>query len=283
MPTATLYIVATPIGNLEDVTLRALRILKEVHWIAAEDTRRTKKLLNAYGIRTPLVSLYDQTERSRTPSLIRRLQEGQDIAYVADAGTPGISDPGYVLVNGAIQAGIPVVPVPGPTASIAALCVSGLPMNRFLFAGFLPARPPARRRFLESLKAEEGTLLFYESPTRLRESIRDMASVLGDRKAVVARELTKIHEEILRGTLGTLLEFLSAREVKGEVVVLVDGCPDSAGDVTDESILRVLEEARRRGIQSSRDLATEACRCLGIPKKRAYGLIVRYTDRNDLS
>ncbi len=280
MPTATLYIVATPIGNLEDVTLRALRILKEVHCIAAEDTRRTKKLLNAYGIRTPLVSLYDHTERSRTPSLIRRLQEGQDIAYVADAGTPGISDPGYVLVNGAIQASIPVVPVPGPTASIAALCVSGLPMNRFLFAGFLPARPPARRRFLESLKAEEGTLLFYESPARLTESIRDMAAVLGDRKAVVARELTKIHEEILRGTLGTLLESLSARGVKGEVVVLVDGCPDSAGEVTDESILQVLEEARRRGIQSSRDLAAEACRCLGIPKKRAYGLIVRHTDRN---
>lgn len=280
MPTATLYIVATPIGNLEDVTLRALRILKEVHWIAAEDTRRTRKLLNAYGIRTPLVSLYDQTERSRTPSLIRRLQEGQAIAYVADAGTPGISDPGYVLVNGAIQAGIPVVPVPGPTASIAALCVSGLPMNRFLFAGFLPARSPARRRFLESLREEEGTLLFYESPIRLRESIQDMAAVMGDRKAVVARELTKIHEEIIRGTLETLSERLSEREVKGEVVVLVDGCPDPARDVTDESILQVLDEARRRGVQSSRDLATEACRLLGIPKKRAYGLIVRHTDRN---
>jgi 16S rRNA (cytidine1402-2'-O)-methyltransferase len=153
-------------------------------------------------------------------------------------------------------------------------------MNRFLFAGFLPARSPARRRFLESLKAEEGTLLFYESPTRLTESIRDMAAVLGDRKAVVAREVTKIHEEILRGTLGTLLESLSGREVKGEVVVLVDGCPDSTGEVTDESILRVLEEARRRGIHSSRDLATEACRCLGVPKKRAYGLIVRHADRN---
>ncbi|NPU83815.1 MAG: 16S rRNA (cytidine(1402)-2'-O)-methyltransferase [Syntrophaceae bacterium] len=278
MPTAKLYIVATPIGNLEDVTLRALRVLKEVRWIAAEDTRRTKKLLNAYGIRTPLVSLYDQTERSRTPSMIRRLQEGQDIAYVADAGTPGISDPGYLLVNGAIEAGIPIVPIPGPTASIAALCVSGLPMNRFLFAGFLPNRPSARRRFLEALQEEEGTLLFYESPVRLQDSLRDMAAVLGNRKAVVARELTKIHEELLRGPLEALLEQLSGRELKGEVVVLVDGRQDTAGDVTDESILRAVEEARRRGLLSSRDLAVEVSRMLGVPKKRAYELIVRASD-----
>ncbi len=283
MPTARLYIVATPIGNLEDVTLRALRILKEVRFIAAEDTRRTKKLLNAYGIRTPLVSLYDQTERSRTPSLIRRLLDGQDVAYVADAGTPGISDPGYILVNGAIEAGISVVPIPGPTASIAALSVSGLPMHRFLFAGFLPNRSSARRRFLESLKEEAGTLLFYESPGRLQESVRDMAVVLGNRMAVVARELTKLHEEILRGTLETLLEQLSGREVKGEVVVLVGGHPGAGRDVSDESILLALEEARRGGLLSSRDLAAEVSRRLGVPKKKAYELIVRTADESDLS
>ncbi|MGV8081040.1 MAG: 16S rRNA (cytidine(1402)-2'-O)-methyltransferase [Syntrophales bacterium] len=283
MPTATLYIVATPIGNLEDVTLRALRILKEVRWIAAEDTRRTKKLLNAYGIRTPMVSLYDQTERSRTPSLVRRLQDGQDIAYVADAGTPGISDPGYVLVNGAIGAGIPVVPIPGPTAAIAALCVSGLPMNRFLFAGFLPHRSSARRRFLESLKEEEGTLVFYESPVRLKESIGDMAAVLGNRLAVVARELTKLHEEILRGTLESLREQLSGRELKGEIVLLAGGRPVQDGDVADESILLAVEESRRSGLLSSRDLAAEVSRRLGVSKKRAYELIVRTSDENGRS
>jgi len=281
MPAAKLYIVATPIGNLEDVTLRALRILKEVNWIAAEDTRRTKKLLNAYGIRTPLMSLYDQTERSRTPSLIRRLQEGQDGAYVSDAGTPGISDPGFVLVNGAIEAGIPVVPIPGPVASIAALCVSGLPMNRFLFAGFLPPRSPARRRCLEALREEEGTLLFYEAPGRLQDSLEDMAAVLGNRRAVVARELTKIHEEILRGTLEELLSVLSGRVLKGEITVLVGGSPGSAEEATDEAILRAVEEARRQGLLGSRDLAADVARRLGVPKKRVYALIIRPADEDD--
>jgi 16S rRNA (cytidine1402-2'-O)-methyltransferase len=275
MPGAKLYIVATPIGNLEDVTLRALRILGEVRWIAAEDTRRTKKLLAAHGIRTPLVSLHDRTERNRTPALVRRLMEGQDIAYVSDAGTPGISDPGYVLVNGALAAGIPVVPVPGPVASIAALSASGLPMNRFLFAGFPPTRSPARRRFLESLREEEGTLLFYEAPGRLTESLRDMADVLGNRKAVVARELTKVHEEMLRGTLEELLAALSGREVKGEVTVLVGGRPEGAEEATDEEIRRALEDAKARGLLSSRDLAADAARRLGVPRKRAYALIVR--------
>jgi 16S rRNA (cytidine1402-2'-O)-methyltransferase len=281
MPTAKLYIVATPIGNLEDLTLRALRILKEVIWIAAEDTRRTKKLLNAYGIRTPLVSLYDQTERSRTPSLIRRLREGQDGAYVSDAGTPGISDPGFVLVNGAIEAGIPVVPIPGPVASIAALCVSGLPMNRFLFAGFLPPRSPARRRCLEALREEEGTLLFYEAPGRLQDSLKDMADVLGNRRAVVARELTKIHEEILRGTLEELLSVLAGRSLRGEITVLVGGSPGGGEEATDEAILRAVEDARRRGLLSSRDLAADAARRLGVPKKRVYALIIRPADEGD--
>lgn len=283
MPTATLYIVATPIGNLEDVTLRALRILKEVRWIAAEDTRRTRKLLNAYGIRTPLVSLYDQTERSRTPALVRRLLEGQDGAYVSDAGTPGISDPGFVLVNGAVEAGVPVVPVPGPVASVAALCASGLPMNRFLFAGFPPPRSPARRRFLESLQEERGTLLFYEAPGRLRDSLRDMADVLGNRKAVVARELTKIHEEILRGTLEELLAVLSGRDLKGEMTVLVGGCPEGAPEVTDEAILLAVREARQGGCLSSRDLATGVAARLGVPKKRVYGLVVRANEEEGLS
>jgi 16S rRNA (cytidine1402-2'-O)-methyltransferase len=229
-----------------------------------------------------MVSLYDRrNEAARRPWSVVFRTAGYCLC--CGCGTPGISDPGYVLVNGAIGAGIPVVPIPGPTAAIAALCVSGLPMNRFLFAGFLPHRSSARRRFLESLKEEEGTLVFYESPVRLKESIGDMAAVLGNRLAVVARELTKLHEEILRGTLESLREQLSGRELKGEIVLLAGGRPDKDGDVADESILLAVEESRRSGLLLEPRSGCGVSRRLGVSKKKAYELIVRTTDENGRS
>ena len=198
----TLYVVATPIGNLEDITLRAIRILKEVRLIAAEDTRRTRILLDKYGISTPLTSLYDQNEAKKSGLLIARLLEGEDVAYVSDAGTPGISDPGYILVREAVSLGIRVAPVPGASALIAALSVSGLPMDSFIFLGFLPSKSMRRRQLLTSLREEERTLIFYESPHRLLASLNDIAALLGDREVVVSREMTKIYEEFLRGPAG---------------------------------------------------------------------------------
>ena len=200
-----LYVVATPIGNLEDITLRAIRILKEVRLIAAEDTRHTRILLDKYQIPTPLTSLYDQNEEKKSDLLLARLQKGEDIAYVSDAGTPGISDPGFILVRKAISLGIRVVPVPGSSALIAALSVSGLPMDSFVFLGFLPAKQARRRQLLASLKQEERTLVFYESPRRLLSSLQDIDELLGEREVVVSREMTKIYEEFLRGPAGRLI------------------------------------------------------------------------------
>jgi 16S rRNA (cytidine1402-2'-O)-methyltransferase len=200
----TLYVVATPIGNLEDITLRAIRILKEVRLIAAEDTRRTRILLDKYEISTPLTSLYDQNEAKKSGLLIARLLKGEDVAYVSDAGTPGISDPGYILVREAVSRGIRVAPIPGASALIAALSVSGLPMDSFVFLGFLPSKSMRRRKLLTSLREDERTLIFYESPHRLLASLKDIAAVLGDREMVVSREMTKIHEKFLRGPAGVV-------------------------------------------------------------------------------
>ena len=204
-PAGTLYMVATPIGNLEDITLRAIRILQEVRLIAAEDTRHTRILLDKYQICTPLTSLYDQNEAKKSDLLLARLQKGEDIAYVSDAGTPGISDPGYILVRKAISRSIRVVPVPGASALIAALSVSGLPMDSFIFLGFLPAKQARRRQLLASLQQEERTLVFYESPRRLLSSLQDIDALLGERAVVVSREMTKMYEEFLRGPAGRLV------------------------------------------------------------------------------
>jgi len=204
-PSGTLYIVATPIGNLEDITIRAIRILKEVCLIAAEDTRRTRILLDKYQIPTPLTSLYDQNEMKKSGLILAKLQKGEDVAYVSDAGTPGISDPGYILVKEAIARGIRVAPVPGSSALVAALSVSGLPMDSFVFLGFLPAKSVRRRRLLASLKQEERTLVFYESPRRLLSCLYDIEELLGEREVVVSREMTKFYEEFLRGPAGRLV------------------------------------------------------------------------------
>ncbi|MFZ5592283.1 MAG: 16S rRNA (cytidine(1402)-2'-O)-methyltransferase [Bacillota bacterium] len=222
----TLYLCATPIGNLGDITLRALEVLRSVDLVAAEDTRRTRQLLAHYDIHVPLTSFHEHNWKSKGPQLVRQLQEGRSIALVTDAGMPGISDPGSELVALAVEAGLKVVPVPGATAAIAALVVSGLPAERFCFEGFLPARAAERRRALKALAGERRTLVFYEAVHRVDKTLADMLEVLGDRRICVARELTKLHEEIWRGTLAGAVEYFSGRPLKGEFTLVVEGAPD---------------------------------------------------------
>lgn len=219
-----LYIVATPIGNLEDVTLRALRVLKEADLIAAEDTRHTRILLSQYDIRAPLISYHEHNEKIQAPKLVERLLRGESIALVSDAGTPAIADPGYRLIVEAIRAGVQVNPIPGPSALATVLSASGLPTDRFVFEGFLPAKKKERETKLQALLNETRTLVFYEAPHRLKESLGDMRRILGDRETVVAREVSKVHEEFLRGTIGEILARLGDREVRGELTVVVRGC-----------------------------------------------------------
>lgn len=220
-----LYVVSTPIGNLEDITLRALRVLREVDLIAAEDTRHTRKLLAHHGIRTHLAGFRQHRQHRQAPALVGRLLGGESVALVTDAGTPGVSDPGTVLVQMAVAAGVPVSPVPGPSAVTALLSVAALPADGFVFAGFLPARPGRRRRTLEALAAQDRTFVVYESPHRLQKTLALMAEVLGDRPAVVGRELTKHFEEIARGTPAELSERFGGREVRGEIAIAVGTGP----------------------------------------------------------
>jgi 16S rRNA (cytidine1402-2'-O)-methyltransferase len=226
--TGTLYVVATPIGNLEDVSLRALRVLREVDLVAAEDTRHVRKLLDHYGIRKRVVSYHEHNERTRTPQLLAALRSGRSVALVSDAGTPALSDPGYPLVRACAEAHIPVVPVPGPSAAVAALVVSGLPTDRFLFLGFPPRRRPARRRFFEEVRDGRATLVLFESPHRLADCLEDALAVLGDRRAAVCRELTKLHEEVRRGTLSELVSWARQAAPLGEVTVVVEGASREA-------------------------------------------------------
>ena len=218
-----IFIVATPIGTLEDITLRALRVLREADLIAAEDTRHTRKLLSHHGIHTPLTSFYQHQQFRQAPALIERVRGGATLALVTDAGTPGISDPGSWLVRQALEAGIEVVPVPGPSAVVALLSVSGLPTDSFVFEGFLPIKEGKKRRLLEELAGQERTLVFYESPHRLVKTLALMREVLGDRQAAVGRELTKLFEEVNRGTLGEVLARYEGREVRGELTIAVAG------------------------------------------------------------
>ena len=221
--TGRLYVVATPIGNLEDITLRALRVLGEVAAIACEDTRQTVKILNRYGLKKPLISYFHPREGQRIPEIIRQLKEGRDIALVSDAGTPGISDPGFPLIREALRGGIPVIPIPGPSAVAAALSAAGLPTHRFLFVGFPPAKKTGLPKFLEPLAGEGATLVFYLPTRRLAEFLKAVTEILGDRQVVVARELTKIHEEFLRGNACDLARAVGSRTLKGEATVLVEG------------------------------------------------------------
>jgi 16S rRNA (cytidine1402-2'-O)-methyltransferase len=218
-----LYLVATPIGNLEDITFRAVEVLRQADLIAAEDTRRTRHLLTRHDISRPLISYHDHNKKSRSPQLLRSLLNGESVALVSDAGTPGISDPAFYLVRLAIENGVPVIPVPGPSALIAALVVSGLPPDRFVFEGFLPPRAGKRRTRLKALADEQRTIVLFESPHRLLKSLSDILEIMGDRQAVVARELTKKFEEVARGTVSQLMERFSRKKPRGEVVVVLAG------------------------------------------------------------
>ncbi len=269
MSIGILYIVATPIGNLEDMTLRAIRILKEADLIAAEDTRHTRHLLDRYQIDTQLTSYHDHNKEEKAPVLIARMLEGKSVALVSDAGTPGISDPGYFLISLAIDRKVPVVPIPGATAAIAALSISGMPTDRFIFEGFLPAKHNARLKRLQDLVKEERTLIFYEAPHKIINTVEDILSVLGDRHAVITRELTKIHEEAIRGNLSDILKRLNEGPIKGEFTVIVHGA--SAGplkqDIDTGEYLKNL--MLHRGLSKKEAIAT-AAEELGLPKKEVY-------------
>ena len=269
MPIGTLYIVATPIGNLEDITLRAIRVLKEVDLIAAEDTRHTKHLLDRYKIETHLTSYHDHNKEEKAPVLIARTLEGKSVALVSDAGTPGISDPGYFLINLAINQKVPVVPIPGATAAIAALSISGLPTDTFVFEGFLPVKRGARFKRLQALEKEERTIIFYEAPHKIIKTIEDMREVFGDRRSVVTRELTKIHEETVRGTLSDVLKRLSTGTIKGEFTIIVHGAstePQKQNIDTAEYLKNLMIH---RGL-SKKEAISVAAEELGIPKKNVY-------------
>jgi 16S rRNA (cytidine1402-2'-O)-methyltransferase len=221
-----LYVVSTPIGNLEDITLRALNTLKEVNLIAAEDTRRTRKLLTHYQIKTPVTSYYEYNEQTKSNFLLSLLRRGEKIALVSDAGTPGISDPGYRLINTAIENHVAVIPIPGVSSVTAALSVSGLPTHSFLFKGFIPPKRAKKKKFFDGLKHEEATIIFYESPMRLMDTLEDLLDLCGDRRVVIAREMTKIFEEIIRGKISEVISQLRDRKVKGEITIMLEGYRD---------------------------------------------------------
>ena len=268
----TLYVVATPIGNLEDLTHRATRILKEVSLIACEDTRHTRKLLNHYGIKTKTISYHEHNEREQASHLIELIKTGIDVAVVSDAGTPGISDPGFRIVSLALAESIPVVPLPGPTALVSALVASGLPSDEFFFAGFLPARQTARRNRLAELATIKSTLVFYEAPHRIIEALKDAREILGEREAVVARELTKLHEEILRGRLGELVNQFeqSKHEPRGEMVLIIDrheiASPENKAG---QSVATLVAGFEAEGLEP-RAALKKAAKQLGLSRAEAY-------------
>ena len=269
--TGCLYLVATPIGNLEDITLRAVRILKEADVIACEDTRHTQKLLNHYGIKKDTVSYHEHNELTRSPELVIELEQGAKIALVSDAGTPGISDPGHRLVTLCLRHRIPVVPIPGPSALIAALAASGLPTEEFLFVGFLPPRAGARRKALDALKAESRTLIFYEAPHRVVETLADASEILGARPAVIAREVTKIHEEFLRGPLSELLDSARKRAPRGEITLLIGpGDPQMQRVDPGVSLKERVEQLEAEGGIDRKAALKQAARERGLGKREAY-------------
>ncbi len=263
----SLYLVATPIGNLEDITLRALRVLREADLIACEDTRQTGKLLAHFQIEKPMLSYHEHNEAARTRELVAKLESGANIALVSDAGTPLVSDPGYRLVNAAIEAGLAVIPIPGASALLSALAASGLPTDAFRFCGFLPPKTSQRRKILEEVRAETCTLVFYEAPHRIVESLSDVASVLGDRPVVVGRELTKLHEEFLRGTAKEIHAQLAARpSVRGEITLLIGkGSPAASSTPVDQAV-RELEQQGMPRMDAIKQVARER----GLSKREVY-------------
>ncbi len=272
--TGTLYVVATPIGNLEDLTFRAKRVLSEADVIACEDTRRARVLLSHYGIATPVVSYHEHNERARAAGLVQRLRRGEDVALISDAGTPAVSDPGFPLIREAIAAGLSVVAVPGPSAALAALATAGLPTDRFLFLGFLPRRSGERRRALEEVRPLPWTLVIYEAPHRVTAVLQDLRSVLGERRVALARELTKRFEEIFRGTLSEALAYLKDHPPRGEFTLVVEGAsgPSIAEPGAVDAAAR-MKAALGSGL-SPKDAVAEVMRAAGLARREAYQLML---------
>jgi 16S rRNA (cytidine1402-2'-O)-methyltransferase len=265
----TLYLVATPIGNLEDVTLRALRVLKEVGLIAAEDTRTARKLLSRYDIHTPLISYNDRNKRQRTPAVLERLAQG-DVALVSEAGTPAISDPGQDLVRAAYETGARVVPVPGPSAITTALAVSGLSTRTFTYLGFLPRQATVRRRLLQAVSAREETLLAFEAPHRLRDALLDIEQALGDREMAACRELTKLYEEVFRGRVSEALRHFI--EPRGEFTLVIAGAPAASGEEDiPNSVIAEMQRLREEGVGAQEAVARLSQR-YGLSRRRVYRL-----------
>jgi 16S rRNA (cytidine1402-2'-O)-methyltransferase len=280
--TGTLYVVATPIGNLEDLTRRAERILREADLIAAEDTRHTRHLLSSLGLRKTLLSHHEHNEAQSAAAILAELKAGKNVALVSDAGTPGLSDPGARLVRLAQEAGITVVPVPGPSALAAALSAAGIPGEEFSFLGFLPAKKSARRKKLLALKNRPERLVLFEAPHRLAESLLDLAEVLGDREATLLRELTKLHEEVRRSSLRALYEEAKARSLKGEITLVVAGAPATA----DQDRAGLEEELRDRlsaGGISLKQLAEEVAERRGLSRNEVYRLALRLRQGESLA
>ena len=268
MSRGALYIVSTPIGNLEDITLRALRTLKEVDLIAAEDTRHTLKLLNHYGISKPLISYWGEKEKVKAEETLEKLNEGLSVALVSDAGTPGISDPGGVLIKRAIEEGIYVVPIPGPSACIAALSISGLQTEQFVYAGFLPPKQSQRKKALQELSLEARTLVFYEAPHRILDTLADMEEIFGERKAVVAREITKLFEEIMRGDISGILARMESSKIAGEYVVIVEGRSEEKTFTMEDAISEVMT-LMKKGF-GRKDAVKKVAGEYGLSKKELY-------------
>ena len=277
--TATLYIIATPIGNLEDMTYRAVRILGEVDLIAAEDTRHSLKLLNHYGISKPLTSYFDHNQQFKGERILNALRRGKSVALISDAGTPCISDPGFQLVRDAVAENIPVVPVPGACAAVAALSASGLPTDNFTFAGFPPSRQGKRRTFLSDMSALPGTLVLYEAPHRLVGTLGDILEVLGERQVIVARELTKIYEEFIRGTASEVIAAVSQDIVRGEVVILI--APGKITPQESEPLENVLRRLMAEGTLSIKDIAKQAAVISGVSRSEAYAEALRLKNNTD--
>lgn len=274
MPSGKLILCATPIGNLEDVTLRLLRVLGEAQVVACEDTRRTRKLLTHHGVQVSRLVTYNEgNERRRAPELLQMLQRGSTVALVSDAGMPGLSDPGYRLVRACTEAGLRVEVVPGPTAAISALALSGLPPARFVFEGFLPRKKGERTRRLKELRTEERTVVIYESPHRIQDALSDLAETWGPRPAVLARELTKMYEEVRRGTLEELAEGARADPPRGEIVVVVGGYLQRDREIDPPALARRARELMDQGVERRRALQ-EVARSAGVPKRAVFDALI---------
>ncbi|MEQ9235103.1 16S rRNA (cytidine(1402)-2'-O)-methyltransferase [Coleofasciculus sp. E2-BRE-01] len=274
----TLYVVGTPIGNLEDMTFRAVRILQTVDLIAAEDTRHTGKLLQHFQIKTNQISYHQHNRQQRLPELLNRLTAGKTIALVTDAGMPSISDPGYELVQGAIEAGITVIPIPGATAGITALSASGLPTDRFVFEGFLPASGQERQQRLEVLAAESRTLIFYESPYRLQQTLEDFATIFSpSRQIVLARELTKLHEQFWRGTIEDAIAYYTDHEPKGEFTLVLAGAPPETPVLSEAALKAELSQLINQGLSRSQ-AARQLSHLTNLPRRHLYQMALSLTE-----